>query len=69
MPDFDAIRAKYPHLGMAVYAFTPGGEVTLELLNAEGKTFSFTGATLAEAIEKFEPTPEPPAPPDASVFD
>lgn len=77
MTDLDALRAKYPHLGFAVYAYTPSGEVTLECITAEGKTFQFQGATLAEAIatgfadDVAPPQPETgnPASADASVFD
>ena len=76
MIDLDALRAKYPHLGFAVYAYDPAGAVTLEAITREGKVFTFQGPTLAEAIvagfgEETEPQPEPAgsdtAP--ASVFD
>ena len=79
MVDFDTIRAKYPHLGFAVYAYTPADPVTLECMTADGRSFKFEGPTLADAIaagfgeEEPAPTPETPvaetAPADASVFD
>ena len=75
--DLDALRAKYPHLGFAVYAYEAKGPVTLECITAEGKTFQFQGPTLAEAIatgfaDDVAPTqPETgfPVSDDASVFD
>ncbi len=50
MKTLDEVRAKYPHLGVALYAYTPNGEVTLECLSADGKTFKFVGPTEAAAI-------------------
>ncbi|AKR54354.1 hypothetical protein XM25_00750 [Devosia sp. H5989] len=78
MIDFDTLRAKYPHLGYAVYAYEPGGVVTLECITANGKSFKFTGSTLADAIragfpeDSIEPEPAPAesaAAEPASVFD
>ena len=76
MIDFDTLRDKYPHLAFAAYALEPGGPVTLECLTKEGRSFQFTGSTLASAIvrgfpEEDEPTPqtEEPAEAGASVFD
>lgn len=63
MNTLDELRAAYPHLSLALYAYTPGGPVTLEcIVNGEviGK---FTGRTEAEAINAAFPdedeTPEP----------
>lgn len=73
-PSIDALRVKYPLLGFAIYAYQPGGLVTLECLNPAGQTFTFTGATEAEAILKgfaddfAEPMPTP-APPTTNVFE
>jgi hypothetical protein len=50
MNTLDDIRTKYPHLGVSLYALDPGKPVTLELLAPDGKLFSFTGATEAEAV-------------------
>ena len=69
MTDLDALRAKYPHLGFAAYAFEPGGPVTLECITADGKTFQFHGPTLAEAIAAGFAETEDPAAPGTSVFD
>jgi hypothetical protein len=74
----DDLRAKYPHLGFAVYAYTPGGPVTLECLTPDGTTYKFHGPTEAAAIAAgfaeedetpVEPPSPPPAPPPVSVFD
>lgn len=79
MIDFDTLRAKYPHLGYAAYAYDPGGPVTIECITADGKSFKFTGPTMLAAIaEGFpedsaepEPTeaPAPSEPAGSSVFD
>ena len=69
MADLDALRAKYPHLAWAVYAYDPGGPVTLECITAEGKTFQFQGPTLAEAIATGFAEPEEATAPGTSVFD
>lgn len=64
----DAIRAAYPHLGVALYAYEPKGPVTLELLAPDGQTFPFAAPTAHEAAVKAcpelfaavaEPAPEP----------
>lgn len=71
----DAIRLAYPHLGLAVYAFEPGGAVTLEVHAADGQVFSFTGPTEQAVLlrafppDVIEPAPEPPPPPTQNVFD
>jgi hypothetical protein len=67
--DLDALRAKYPHLGFAVYAYDPKGPVTLECITAEGKTFQFQGPTLAEAIAIGFAETDIPVSADTSVFD
>jgi hypothetical protein len=78
MKTLDEVRAKYPHLGMTLYAIEPGKPVTLELITPDGKLYEFRGATEEAAIAAFvdesggeEPPPEPaPAPaPVTSVFD
>lgn len=65
---FDEARAAFPHLGLAAYAYEPGGPVTLEAIT-EGRVFAFTGPTLQDALDRAfpadpkpepEPTPEPP---------
>lgn len=74
--DFDTLRAKYPHLGYAAYAYVPGGPVTLECITPEGQTFKFTGPTMLLAIDAgfpeddVEPSPDlTDASPAGSVFD
>ncbi len=57
----DEARAAYPHLGMAVYAFEPGGAVTLEVHAPNGETWTFSAPTEAAAIALAFP-PEEPAP-------
>lgn len=65
---FDAIRAEYPHLGLALYALDPGGPVTLEVHTPDGGVFAWSGATQAavlaasglEAAAVVEAAPEPP---------
>lgn len=76
MNTLDELRAAYPHLSLALYAYTPGGTVTLEcIVNGEviGK---FAGRTEAEAIKAAFPDEDEPAPPPTpsaaptpSVFD
>lgn len=67
----DDLRVRFPHLGFAVYAYTPGEAVTLEIHTADGGIFAFTGPTFAAAsaaaFPPLEPPPEPSAAPD--VFD
>lgn len=68
-PCLDDLRAARPELGLALYAFEPGGEVTLEV-HHEGKVYPFKGATEAEAILAAFPMEEPPEPQTQdSVFD
>jgi hypothetical protein len=68
MKSLDDVRARYPHVGLALYAYEPGKPVTLECIGADGKTFKFTGRTEADAISKafdeddapsVAPTPSP----------
>ncbi len=74
---FDEARARYPLFGLAIYAYEPGGLVTLEVLIGD-ETHTFTGATQQAALDlafppesqipepAIEPEPEPPA---HNVFD
>lgn len=59
----DAVRAAYPHLGFAVYAYDPGGPVTLEIHDG-GTVFTFRAATEAEAVALAFPAALEPAPAD-----
>lgn len=68
--NLDAARARFPGFSFAVYAFDPGGPVTLEILTGD-ETFQFHAATEAEAWAAAfpeEPEPAEPAPP-VNVFD
>lgn len=77
----DDIRAKYPHLSLALYAYDPGGPVTLELLSADGtwrQQFNAASEELAVAAafadeDDDAPGTEIPAsapePPTTNVFD
>lgn len=62
---FDEARAAFPHLGLAAYAYEPGGPVTLEAIS-EGQSFTFVAATLQDAINRAFPA-DPPAPPAPEV--
>jgi hypothetical protein len=66
----DEARSAYPHLGLAVYAFEPGGAVTLEVHVADGQSWQFTAATEAAALALAFPAEEPaPEPPPINIFD
>lgn len=54
---FDELRASRPNLGIAVYAYTAGETVTLELHDGSSDPYTFVGATLQEAIDKAFPPP------------
>ena len=58
LTDFDAIRAQHPDLAMALYAYEPGGPVTLEILTPDGRSYTFTGPTARAAIELAFPAPD-----------
>ena len=62
----DDLRAAHPALGFAVYAYEPGGQVTLEIHAAEG-VFTFRAATEEAAIAAAFPQPEEPE--NESIFD
>ncbi|WP_157783650.1 hypothetical protein [Bradyrhizobium liaoningense] len=76
-PSLDDLRTERPDLSFALYAMTPGADVTLEIYHG-GQVYTFNGATEADAIlAAFPPAPEaarvelelaPPATPD-SIFD
>lgn len=54
----DELRERFPHLGFALYALTPGGLVTLEV-HTDDLFYSFTGLTESAVIEAAFPTPDP----------
>lgn len=72
----DVIRAAYPHLRVALYAYDPKGPVTLELMAPDDQTFTFTAATAHAAAvlacpELFVLAAEPasPEPDPTTLFD
>lgn len=65
----DEVRAAFPQLGLALYAYEPGGPVTLEIHAPEG-VFTFSAETEELAIAAaFPEPPPPPPPPPVNVFD
>ena len=46
----DYLRARFPHLGFSVYALTPGGDVTVEVLTPDGTMFTKQAPTEREAM-------------------
>lgn len=69
-PSLDDLRALRPDLSFALYAMTPGQDVTLEIYH-EGQVYSFAGATVADAILAAFPVEnvEPTAATQDSIFD
>lgn len=45
----DVIRQAYPHLSLALYAYEPGLNVTLEVIASSGDSFTFAAPTAGEA--------------------
>lgn len=73
MPElFDELRAAHPELGFSLYAQTPGGVVTFEIIAPDGETYQFKGRTAAEAMAAAFP-PQNAASPEpehaGSIFD
>lgn len=62
MRTLDDLRAARPDLGFALYAYEPGGVVTLEV-HMGGDVFSFTAESEAAVVQAAFP-PAPPAPED-----
>jgi hypothetical protein len=76
MLDFDALRTATPLTGWAVYAFDPGGPLTVEVLLPDGRMLTYEGATLAHCIDVLSaqlgvrlPDPPPDIEPLPSIFD
>lgn len=67
MTRLDDLRALHPHLGFALYAYEPGGPVTLEIHDG-GHVFQFRAPTEAAVLATaFPPEPEPDA--SADLFE
>lgn len=56
MSDFDTIRENNPELAVNLYAMTPGGVVTLEIITPDGASFTWAGETAEAAIEAAFPS-------------
>ncbi|MBZ9706099.1 hypothetical protein LB543_05115 [Mesorhizobium sp. ESP7-2] len=54
----DDVRERFPTLGIAVYAMSPGEPVTLEIYAPDGAVFPFTAPTVQAAVDLAFP-PEP----------
>ena len=69
---FDEIRSENPDLAINLYAMTPGGDVTLEVITPDGQNFTWTAPTAMGAMAiafPADPEPdadEPPAPPSSN---
>lgn len=59
MTDYDAIRAAHPDLAISLYGYTPGGDVTLEVIDPEGFTAKWTGPTAAAVLAQAFPEADP----------
>jgi len=65
---FDSARRAYPLAGLAVYAYEPGGEVTLEVHSAVGIR-TFVGPTLDACLAAAFPVlPEAEAADEPDIF-
>lgn len=75
-PYLDSLRERFPLLGFATYALTPGGPVTFEVYNGD-EVYTFSAPTERAAVElafpftaEPEPAPEIDTPPTTNnVFD
>lgn len=68
---FDELRARLPDFGLALYAYEPGGPVTLEIVAPGEQPFSFEGGSEAAVIERAAAglAPSDTAPPVSVVAD
>jgi hypothetical protein len=51
----DDLRRQEPDVGAALYAFEPGGPVTLEVHMPDGQMFTWSAATEAEVLSQAFP--------------
>lgn len=65
---FDALRAENPDLIINLYAMTPRGVVTLEVITPDGETYSWTAETAAEVYVLAFPETGMPTSTEASVI-
>ena len=47
---FDELRAAHPDVAFNLYAMTPGGVVTFEAILPDGKSFTWSALTAADAM-------------------
>lgn len=67
---FDLVRSSFPQLGLAIYALTPGAEVTLEIHDADGQVYTFKAPTAQECLQvAFPQAPAEPQPAAPGIFD
>ena len=66
MKTLDDLRQKQPDLGFAIYAYAPGGPVTLEVHTPMGDVFTWKAPTEAEALAQAFPEPDAP---EVNIFD
>jgi hypothetical protein len=64
---FDDLRAAHPDLGFALYAYSAGEPVTLEVIDAD-KSYTFTGWSASAAIAAAFPEPEPAVQEEEDIF-
>lgn len=57
----DDARQKHPSLGLALYAFEPGSDVTLEVMSPDGTIFTFKGPTERAVLDAAFPEDGSPA--------
>jgi hypothetical protein len=62
---FDEARDARPAFGFAVYAYEPGGPITLEVHTPLDGMFTFEGPTLQSALDRAFPPPLPEPEPAA----
>ena len=64
MLTFDELRQRFPKSGFAIYAYEPGGPVTLEALDSEAhESFTITQPTLDDILRVLTSQAEPEPPP------
>lgn len=64
---FDDLRREWPSFGFAVYAYAPGGAVTVEAI-IQDEAISVAGATLGEALQRMASLLRDPEPPEPDLF-
>lgn len=65
----DEIRAQFPDLGFAIYAYEPGGAITVEVLTPDGARFTRQAPTMTEALAGMFGLPTEETPDDLEARD